>query len=238
MRYTSATGTYTEKQLIRRYQEHHCVFLSWISLCRNLPHCVAEADSRQICTRWVSGQQCSRHKCPPNHWRAEGQQTPVLPEPVTLNSMTLIHSASPHPPLHHITCALFLFPLLCSRPTPSSLCPLFPFCLSLCFIQDFWTHSCSSLLPWKKTLRSLYVTWSVELFVESMWRFLQCRDEVVVAVLMKHVKLFELNWSSVLYREVVKYISMVTTRWCCVNKLQAVTPTWWSSIMRLTVWVF
>lgn len=155
MRYTSATGTYTEKQLIRRYQEHHCVFLSWISLCRNLPHCVAEADSRQICTRWVSGQQCSRHKCPPNHWRAEGQQTPVLPEPVTLNSMTLIHSASPHPPLHHITCALFLFPLLCSRPTPSSLCPLFPFCLSLCFIQDFWTHSCSSLLPWKKTLRSL-----------------------------------------------------------------------------------
>lgn len=30
-------------------------------------------------------------------------------------------------------------------------------------------------------------------------------------------------------------ISMVTIRWCCVNKLQTVTPTWWNSIMHLTV---
>uniref|UniRef100_A0A668RSD0 small monomeric GTPase n=1 Tax=Oreochromis aureus TaxID=47969 RepID=A0A668RSD0_OREAU len=34
---------------------------------RNLPHRVTEADSRQICARRVSRQQCRRYKCPANH---------------------------------------------------------------------------------------------------------------------------------------------------------------------------
>ncbi len=126
---------------------------------------------------------------------------------------------------HHL--CTFSFPLLCSRPTPS---PLLSFFISLSAFHSVLhrTFELTRALLFcheRKLLRSLYVTWSVELFVESMWRFLQCRDEAVVAVLMKPVKLFELYLSSVLHREVVKYISMVATRWCCVNKLQAVTPT-------------
>lgn len=65
----------------------------WTFLGRNLPHRVTEADRRQICTRWVSRQQRSGHQRPSNHWWAEGQQTPVLPKPVTLHDTYL-------PPLH------------------------------------------------------------------------------------------------------------------------------------------
>lgn len=91
--------------------------------------------------------------------------------------------------------------------------------------RTVWTHSCSSLPPWKQTSRSLYVTWSVELSVESMWRFLQCRNKAVCLRLKESLRsCCRLTWTETLveYREVVKYISMVTTRWCCVNKLQAV----------------
>ena len=156
-----------------------------ISLCRNLPHCVTEADSRQICAWWVSGQQRSGHQRPSDHWRAEGQQTAVLPKPVTLHDT---HPPSPPPPYHHITCAL-LFLLLCSWPTPSVL-----LLFSLPFIVLYRTSELTRALLFcheKKTknFKSLYVTWSVELFSESMWRFLQCRDEAVVAVTTKPVKL-------------------------------------------------
>lgn len=191
--------------------------------CRNLPHRVAEADSGQICTRRVSGQQCSGHKCPPDHWWAERQQTPVLPEPVTLHDTHLhIH----HP--HHITRALFPTLPRCSAhsqlPRHSILFSFSAF-YSVLHRTAVWTHSCSSLPPWKQTSRSLYVTWSVELSVESMWRFLQCRNKAVSTCLKESLRsCCRLTWTETLveYREVVKYISMVTTRWCCVNKLQAV----------------
>lgn len=51
---------------------------------RNLPHCVSEANIGQIWTRWVSRQQCSGHKPPPDHRWTERQQTPLLPKRVTL----------------------------------------------------------------------------------------------------------------------------------------------------------
>lgn len=46
----------------------------------------------------------------------------------------------------------------------------------------------------------------------------------VVAVLMNPVKL-ELCLTTVMYRRFWN-ISMAATRWCCVNKLKAVTPIW------------
>ena len=52
---------------------------------RNLPYCITEADSWQICTWWISRQQCSGHKCPSHHWWAERQQTTMLSKPVTPN---------------------------------------------------------------------------------------------------------------------------------------------------------
>lgn len=64
--------------------------ISWAPLhfhafsCRNLPYCLSEANIWQIWTRWVSRQQCSGHKPPPNHRRPERQQAPLLPKPVTL----------------------------------------------------------------------------------------------------------------------------------------------------------
>lgn len=127
------------------------------------------------------------------------------------------HSPSPqHPPWHHITCALSIPVALRTASSSFTLYFYSSFFLSFCFIYYFWTHSCSSILPWNKT-RSLYITWLVELFMESMWRFLQCRDEAVVAVLMKPMKVFELYWNAVMHREVGTYISTVTTRWCCIS---------------------
>lgn len=161
-----------------------------MSLCRNLPHRFTEADSGQICPRWVSGQQCSGHKCPPDHWRAEGQQTPVLPEPVSL--WTPWHSSSSSP--HHLCTFCFRCSVHGQLPCHSILFVLFFFLPFILFYIDLWTHSCSSFLPWQNTSRSLYVTWFVELFSWS-----QCEGScnagtwAVVAVLIKPVKLFELK---------------------------------------------
>lgn len=51
---------------------------------RNLPYCISAANIRQICARRFSRQQRSGHKRPPDHGRTEGQQAPLLSEPVIL----------------------------------------------------------------------------------------------------------------------------------------------------------
>lgn len=90
--------------------------------CRNLPHRVTEADSGQICTRRVSGQQRGGHQCSSNHWRAEGQQTSVLPEPVTLLVWHLSSTSPRSPPSSHHSCTFSFIPS--ALLTANSLLPL------------------------------------------------------------------------------------------------------------------
>lgn len=206
-----------------------CNFFSSIFLkfvCRNLSHRVTEADSRQICTRRVSRQQCRRYKCPANHWRAEGQQTPVLPEPVTLCPMTLILSSTFTSTSHHLCTFSPRSSAHGQLPHHFSLFSFLNFFFNLyfCFIKYFWSHSCSSFLPWKKHFRSLYVTQSVcvKVPVTQEQGSLCCLTDACKVVWTETLSSKGRLWDT---------FQWFTTRWCCVNKLQTVTPTRWSSIV-------
>lgn len=161
--------------------------------CRNLPHRVAEADSRQICARRVSRQQRGGHQRPSHHWWPEGQQTAVLPESVTL---LVWHSAfappTPNPhPHHHITAALFFFHSLCSAHSQLPLASVL--LLSLCLHRVFFFFKIglwNSLVLFSfATNRKLH-----EAFVSGtqiFFSFLQRVNvkEAAVAVVKKPVKL-------------------------------------------------
>lgn len=162
----------------------------WTALCRNLPHRVTEADRRQICTWWVSGQQRSGHQRPSNHWWAERQQTPVLPKPVTLHdtSSTIFHLPTSTLSLHH-HCTSFFFFHSCSFALFYSL-PSIVFYIEL--LNSLVLFSFAMKENFKKpSLVTLSISWSdfffLFFFMESMW------SKAVAAVVMKPVKLFELK---------------------------------------------
>lgn len=146
---------------------------------RNLPYCISEANIGQICTRWVSGQQCSGHKSPPDHGRPERQQTALLPKPVTLTlsspgwlSVGLFISS----PLVYFSCraAVGMMPSWVQKSvTPRHSCTWhsFFFCLLLCsFFVHFSflliLHSQKNLstriygLWWSAEGRSVKLLWS------------------------------------------------------------------------------
>lgn len=50
---------------------------------RNLPYRIAEADRGTVRPRRVPRKQRGGHQCSAHHGRPEGEQTAVLPEPVT-----------------------------------------------------------------------------------------------------------------------------------------------------------
>lgn len=140
------------------------------------------------------------------------------------------HSSSPpHSPPHHITCALFPPVALLTANSLTTLASFlffksFFFNLYFCFIKYFWSHLCSSFLPWKKHFRSLYVTQSVCVKVPVIQEqgSLCCLTDACKVVWTETLSSKGRLWDT---------FQWFTTRWCCVNKLQTVTPTRWSSIV-------
>lgn len=127
--------------------------------CRNLPHRVTEADSGQICTWRVSRQQRGGHQCSPDHWRAEGQQTSVLPEPVTLLVWHLSSTFPRSPPSSHHSCTFSFIPS--ALLTANSLLPLsfISFSAFHCvFYRTFELTRALLICHEKKSSWSLHVT--------------------------------------------------------------------------------
>lgn len=112
--------------------------------CRNLPYRISEANIGQIWKWWVSRQQRSGHKSPPNHKRPERQQTPLLPKPVMLMFPVWLSEFPLFTPgLFQLSCCcqLYLSWVLWQHDSCMTFLSLF-FAGFFCFFVVFWFQKC------------------------------------------------------------------------------------------------